>query len=397
MKKEINTYMAMGSAVVIGMFICHSQVAQAGWTGVMNGTGYGWDSVNVTPSNGTVTTVESTLYLGKGPSILSPSAAMGIDTTYKISQRLPNGSAVNTVAKIKGIPGYIWTANCRASNGDKADNSQLAQDVTVIPTSSDATTTLEVLGFSSVSNDSYCGQGTTHYTVTWHWSGSDAGTAQQISFYQFVHDDDVLGSDGSLPDDAIFLGSVVGSGLGCGDSDTGTGLCWPPGFDKVVNFSFCTTETDISKIYMVTEGIAESLPGSATGIFTGFLPPIGGADATGGNCDAPVREFKLGSTIPVKFGLGGCKGGPLPPGDHTLWLSKCGSGTLDPAKSTDGATIGNFFRKTGNQWHFNLSTKGLSEGTWELIAILYDGSANSSTHRVFVELSREIDRDRHHR
>ena len=35
--------------------------------------------------------------------------------------------------------------------------------------------------------------------------------------------------------------------------------------------------------------------------FTGFLAPISGADATGGSFATPVRTFKAGSTIPVKF------------------------------------------------------------------------------------------------
>src|SRR5205814_1657126 len=42
--------------------------------------------------------------------------------------------------------------------------------------------------------------------------------------------------------------------------------------------------------------ITREVPG-----FTGFVSPIGGADTTGGSFASPLRTFKMGSTIPVKF------------------------------------------------------------------------------------------------
>jgi hypothetical protein len=126
--------------------------------------------------------------------------------------------------------------------------------------------------------------------------------------------------------------------------------------------------------------------------FNGFLPPIDGADAaTGGTCAVPVRTFKLGSTIPVKFILT-CGGTPVSTGIHTLAATKC-SGSVDStnvvvAVATDAATTGNQFRITDastGQWHFNLDTKaGFSSGTWKLTATLADGS----THYVYVGLKK---------
>ena len=112
--------------------------------------------------------------------------------------------------------------------------------------------------------------------------------------------------------------------------------------------------------------------------FVGFLPPIGGADATGGSFADPLRAFKLGSTIPVKFTASQC-GGPLLTGIHTLRAVKYSSAVdSDPAidaTPTDAATTGNQFRLTDGKWHFNLSTRtGFSTGTWNLIATLSDGS-----------------------
>jgi hypothetical protein len=122
--------------------------------------------------------------------------------------------------------------------------------------------------------------------------------------------------------------------------------------------------------------------------FVGFLPPIGGSDATGGSFGDPVRTFKLGSTIPVKFIASQCDE-PLLIGVHTLRAIKYSSAVdSDPpidATPTDAATSGNEFRLADGEWHFNLSTRtGFSQGTWKLIATLSDGS----THYVWITIKR---------
>ena len=122
--------------------------------------------------------------------------------------------------------------------------------------------------------------------------------------------------------------------------------------------------------------------------FIGFLPPIDGADATGGSFANPIRSFKLGSTIPVKFQIA-CAGSSILSGVHTLQALKFSSATTADvpidATPSDAATTGNQFRLTDNQWHYNLSTKsGFSEGTWQLLATLSDGS----THYVWITLKK---------
>jgi hypothetical protein len=122
--------------------------------------------------------------------------------------------------------------------------------------------------------------------------------------------------------------------------------------------------------------------------FVGFLPPIDGADATGGSFSDPVRSFKLGSTIPVKF-TASCGGSAVLTGVHTLQAIKYNSIIdSDPpidATPTDNATTGNQFRLTGSEWHFNMSTKtGFSQGTWKLVATLSDGSK----HEVWITIKK---------
>jgi hypothetical protein len=123
---------------------------------------------------------------------------------------------------------------------------------------------------------------------------------------------------------------------------------------------------------------------TACAVFDGFKSPIGGAVelGTGGSFTTPIRTFKLGSTIPVKWSAT-CFNVPLVTGNHTLQAIKYSNATTivgDPidASPTDSATTGNLFRLTDGAWHFNLDTKktnGMSEGTWLLKATLFDGSS----------------------
>ena len=120
--------------------------------------------------------------------------------------------------------------------------------------------------------------------------------------------------------------------------------------------------------------------------FNGFYSPIGGSveNGNGGSYGNPLKTFKLGSTIPVKFGATWLTGGaPLITGIHTLQAVKYSNATdWDPpidATPTDAATDGNSFRLTSTDWHFNLSTKDsrFSAGTWLLMVTLQDGSKHS--------------------
>ena len=130
--------------------------------------------------------------------------------------------------------------------------------------------------------------------------------------------------------------------------------------------------------------------------FNGFLSPIGGSVETwnGGSFADPLRSFKLGSTIPVKFAIsswnGATCGAPVITGIHilqTVYYSTAVDGdTPIDATPTDAATTGNQFRLTDGQWHFNLSTKGggFKAGTWLLKATLQDGSI----HTVWITIKK---------
>jgi len=152
----------------------------------------------------------------------------------------------------------------------------------------------------------------------------------------------------------------------------------------------CENAASPNYAFTYVDGIVTVL--TACSAFNGFLSPIGGAveNLNGGSFADPVRSFKLNSTIPVKFSAI-CFGVPLTTGVHTLQAIKYSNSTTSDAPidatPTDSATIGNQFRLTDTQWHFNLTTKGLGgsgQGIWLLKATLFDGS----TYSVWVELKK---------
>ena len=108
--------------------------------------------------------------------------------------------------------------------------------------------------------------------------------------------------------------------------------------------------------------------------------------ATWSNVLQPVNAdgtsiFKLGSTVPVKFQLTGASAG-ITNLSARLYLQRIGAGTTGTtleAISTSNATTGNLFRydATSGQYIFNLNTKTLSAGTYQLRLDLGDGAVRT--------------------
>lgn len=111
-------------------------------------------------------------------------------------------------------------------------------------------------------------------------------------------------------------------------------------------------------------------------VYGGILPPIK-PDGT--------SVFKLGSTVPVKFQLQDADGNSITNAVAGILLQKIVGGdpygTPMDGDSTSAATTGNLFRydSTSNQYIFNLGTKLLSEGTWQIRIELGDGSSQLAT------------------
>ena len=111
-----------------------------------------------------------------------------------------------------------------------------------------------------------------------------------------------------------------------------------------------------------------------TYIYSGVLQPI--------NSDGS-SIFKLGSTVPIKFQLKDSNDNYASMAIAQLHVAKVTNsivGDQIEAISSGNANTGNLFRydASSNQYIYNLSTKSLSKGTWQLIITLDDGTIHNS-------------------
>ena len=115
--------------------------------------------------------------------------------------------------------------------------------------------------------------------------------------------------------------------------------------------------------------IEENISFSVVYSFGGFLPPII-ADGSG--------IYNQGRTLPVKFRLTDMNSNFVSNAVATITLAKISNnifGDEEVPLSTSNADVGNIFRYdlAKNQYIFNLSTKNLSLGSWQLKVKLNDG------------------------
>jgi hypothetical protein len=184
MNESSRGYVKAGCAVLVALAIGQNQSVFAGWTGLINGLGVGWASVNVRSSTlvtNRVTTVNN---------LASPSAAMAPTTGYKTNAPLPSGSSTNTYSRIKGLSGGIWQAASKAAIGDGTDNAELQQRATIIPADCASLTFDSVINQSQAEFNANGNSGT--ITVN---AKATAGTALWLRGFELT------GSMGDVPMD----------------------------------------------------------------------------------------------------------------------------------------------------------------------------------------------------
>ena len=102
----------------------------------------------------------------------------------------------------------------------------------------------------------------------------------------------------------------------------------------------------------------------------GFLPPV-----------SLGKPINLGSTVPVKFQLTDAQGAIVTSATAKLVLQKFSNnepvGEPIVVTSTSGADSGNYFRLSDGMYMYNLNTKGLSTGLYQIQASLDDGGMNT--------------------
>ena len=119
--------MRVACALIIGMAIARQHSALAGWNGVMNGLGIGKAVVNVRSSIGFAG------FASNSAPIITPGAAMIPTAGYAAGAQLPSGASASTFTRVIGKPGYIWSAASVATGGDKTDNPEIENRITITP------------------------------------------------------------------------------------------------------------------------------------------------------------------------------------------------------------------------------------------------------------------------
>ena len=156
-------------ALILAIFTCALSVeARAGWTrSWRNAIGYGRVDLDVTCANGATA---NALDIGFGAAESIPPAP-----GFGVGVPLPAGCTPGTFIRLRLVDGF-WQVNGgqNALAGDTTDNVDLRPFVT--PVSSAASTDLDVFG-AIVSP--------TEADFTINWSGSNRGTAQLLTWYEY--------------------------------------------------------------------------------------------------------------------------------------------------------------------------------------------------------------------
>jgi hypothetical protein len=171
--------------------------------------------------------------------------------------------------------------------------------------------------------------------------------------------------------------------FGTPGSDLCAGVVCTPS-DQCHDAGVCDTQTGICSNPAKTNGASCNDGSSCTQVDTCQGGACTGGDYSWSGVLQPINAdgssiFKLGSTLPVKFRLtGGCSGNStLVAHIYVAKISNNVVGTEMEAASTSAADSGNTFRYVGSdQYLFNLATKPLSTGTWQIRIDLGDGVAN---------------------
>ena len=241
---NFNTFAAgLGIAATLGLTLS----TYGGWTGAMNGTAYGWAGVSVTSSKGFGGAARTA-------TLTRPSAAMSPTTGYIANAPLPSGSSLNTVARIKGAPGYIWQAQTTGSNGDKTDNQEIAKRVVIKP----AECTSLIMESLPGAFDGQTGLGQLVVKTT-----GTAGTALLLRGFEVGDVNTLPPDDPNTPEDETLdfvkaNGALKFENLVIGPFEYGyNGKC-----ELVIHYAL--EGRDLNNFIVTTDGTAQSIPMSVT-------------------------------------------------------------------------------------------------------------------------------------
>lgn len=246
MQNTILRYPKLACAFLVGLTICQVQKSQAGWTGLMNGAGIGWASVNVRSSLPETNRVMT-------PTIVGPNASMSPGRGYTYGTNLPAGASLATYSRIKGFAGGIWQAQTFASDGDGADNLELETRLNIIPSACAALTVDTVIDQAAFNSNGHSG------TIEVTTAGT-AGTALWLRGFEYTGDHSLLPPDDpdTVPNETIEYLKIHGTWkfetLIVGPFEFGTNGTCP------LLIPFTLTSTNLENLIFAADGVAKTVP-----------------------------------------------------------------------------------------------------------------------------------------
>jgi len=381
------------------LLLNYSPSARAGWSVNVGVNGSGTVQVKVSNACGTNTIIT--------PFMAFPSAAINQQSNkihFSTNGVLPACASSQTYVQVQATNNYKTTIKSATGPGDANDNDLLLQFI--IPRSACASGDVEVVPVLVTNN-----------SVTFHYTArlSDEGTAILLRVVDAITGQEryvvlvtgpydntgqacegtftvfgdptklnllVDGNSSTLPFNITCPGDMV---IPCGTPLPLTSYN-PPAIPSGPTGPFTVTYNPTPDQLVL--GVTNVVTATATDTngcnvscqfnvfvqpitFDGFYPPIGGADATGGSCQAPIAVSKLGSMIPVKFDLA-CNGVPLTGGAPTITIQSC----------TGNFVFNGPFTLVNTVWHFNIDSTVIGTapsfaGVYKVTANLPDGTQHS--------------------
>ncbi len=235
MKKSNNQFLLSWWTVVIGVVICHSQMAMAGWTGAINGLGVGFAGANVKSSTLNVSSTNTSA------NFRSPSAAVSTNTTGYIAKLpLPSGASTASYAWAKTGPGYVMQYSTKPYNGDSADNASIDKLININPA---YCASLDLETSANIADDGKSGVMVVNTAAT-------EGTAILLRGFEF---DSPTPPEGIDDLETNINSKLKWSILLQGPFNLNSSNC------SALYIPF-TIETSVSNLYFVADGEAKSLP-----------------------------------------------------------------------------------------------------------------------------------------
>jgi hypothetical protein len=386
-------------ALLTIVLLNYAPSARAGWSVNVGVNGSGTVQVKVSNACGTNTITT--------PFMAFPSAAINQQSNkihFSTNGLLPACASSQTYVQVQATNNYKTTIKSATGPGDANDNDDLLQFV--IPRSACASGDVEVVPVVVTNN-----------SVTFHYTArlSDEGTAILLRVVDAITGQEryvvlvtgpydntgqpcegtftvfgdpgklnllIDGNTSTLPFNIACPGDIV---VPCGTPLPLTAYN-PPAVPSGPTGPFTVTYSPTPDQLVL--GVTNVVTATATDTngctvscqfnvyeqpitFDGFYPPVGGADATGGSCQAPIVVSKLGSMIPLKFDLV-CNGLQLTSGAPTVTIQSC----------TGNFVFNGPFTLVNTVWHFNIDSSVIGNspkfaGVYRVTANLPDGSHHS--------------------